>query len=653
MSQPLPRSLGKVFESESFRLVLPVVLAGFANAMLFFSLDRTQLSSLLSATLGMGLLGMVLVRQLSAILALKAQVASGLSQLSVVSEVVSTLNSCPNVGANLSLTLDRLVNTLEADAGAIWLPSADDETQMLLVEQRGLPEAHRDAELLASIQEQVNRYPQRVLEHSVVVPGRESARHRAHCVTARMGRVGEEFGYLTLIKWHEDFSPTSQAIISAVGSDIGGALRSIRMLSDMRKLADRDPVTGLHNHRSAYQRLRNLLEQAGKSERPLAVLMMDLDNFKLFNDTYGHPAGDEILKRVAGVLKRATRDHDVVARYGGDEFMVVLPDANLQQAMKVAERIQAALGKERVKYQDSQSLPIGFSYGISVFPEDSEDVLQLVSVADAHLYQSKTRGGNQITVRGQGAPDAVLPAVKGQDLFQAMVSAIDNKDGYTRQHSEEVTDYSLQIAQRMEVGEEMLRTIGLASMLHDVGKIGVPDAILRKPGNLTDEEFDIMRQHPVFGALIVGAVPGMEQVVLGVRHHHERYDGRGYPDRLKGEDIPLIGRIMAVADAYSAMTTSRPYRKGLTERQALDAIEKGLGTQFDPEIGKLWVELRQEAAARETREKKEAAAPRRRSRRPRPMTEDENAPKDGAVRISQSILAALESEPVDERAGAE
>ncbi len=147
----------------------------------------------------------------------------------------------------------------------------------------------------------------------------------------------------------------------------------------------------------------------------------------------------------------------------------------------------------------------------------------------------------------------------------------------------------------MGLDEEMLQTIQVSGILHDVGKIGVPDNILRKPGRLTDEEFQIMQQHPVFGSLIVGAIPGMEQVVLGVRHHHERYDGRGYPDRLKGEEIPLIGRIMAVADAYSAMTTSRPYRKGLAEEEAIEEIRRNLGTQFDPEIGLLFIRLREEA----------------------------------------------------------
>jgi diguanylate cyclase (GGDEF)-like protein len=467
---------------------------------------------------------------------------------------------------------------------------------MLLVENLGLPDAERHAELLGQVQEAMRGGGQ-VVCHQVQLPGAGDPNRKLSAVAVRMGRDGEDFGRLMLAKLAGEFSEEEVAILRAIGSDIGGALRSVRLISEARRLADRDPVTGLHNHRSVYQRLHSELERHERIGKPMAVLMMDLDNFKLFNDTYGHPAGDEVLKRVAMILRRSCRDADTVARYGGDEFMVLLSETNLRAAIRCAERIQSVLAKERFRCQNSATLPIGFSYGISVYPDDAKDVQELVTIADSNLYQSKTQGGNQITARGSSVTDNTLVHVKGFDLFRAMVQAIDNKDGYTKRHSEEVTEYSLEIARAMNLGEEMLQTLQLSCILHDVGKIGVPDHILRKPGHLTDDEFQVMQQHPVFGALIVGAMPGMEEVVHGVRHHHERYDGAGYPDRLAGTNIPLMGRIMAVADAYSAMTTTRPYRKGLTERQALQQVLKGLGTQFDPEIGELFIKLREHATA--------------------------------------------------------
>jgi len=587
----------RAMDSGPFRLVRPVVLAGAANAMLFASVDHSQAWSLASATMGMGLLGAVLTRQLGQILALEARVATGVRQLSVVSEVVSALNSSPNVGSTLGGAFDKLVGALEVDGGAIWLPTPADPREMALVEHRGISE-EAAPDLLREIRDGLDASagaPYRGVCH---LPGQHGTRP-VQSLAVGMCREGEPLGYVCLLRRKGEFGHVETEILSAVATDIGNALRSVRLISEARRLADRDPVTGLHNHRAVYQRLHSEMERHGRSGKPLSILMMDLDNFKLFNDTYGHPAGDEVLKRVAGVLRRSCRESDVVARFGGDEFLMILPETTLKQAIRCAERVATSIGKERFRCEDSATLPIGFSYGIAVFPDDSQEAQELVARADANLYQSKVQGGGKITVRGAATLENMLSNVNGYDLFRAMVIAIDNKDGYTRKHSEEVTEYSLQIAQALGLSAETLQTIQVSGILHDVGKIGVPDSILKKPGKLTDEEFDLMKQHPVFGAVIVGSIAGMDEVVLGVRHHHERYDGRGYPDGLKGEEIPLIGRIMAVADAYSAMTTCRPYRKGLTQHQALQEIRKNLGAQFDPRIGEVFIALREKGATLE------------------------------------------------------
>jgi diguanylate cyclase (GGDEF)-like protein len=590
---PCFRHVRRLLTYHGGQVLRPVLLGGFANALLFFAVARSHPWTIAGAALAAGILGTVLARQVGQLLSLERQAGRQAHQLSTITEIVSCLNSSTSVGSALGGALEKLLSALDADGGAVWVPSAAGSGDLVLVEQRGLPNPDGAPEILAKLQGLMSSPPTYLLPHTLEVPGSGFQQPPAQCLSVRLGREGEEFGYLCVLKWEGHFSETEAAIVGAVASDIGAALRSIRLISDARRLADRDPVTALLNHRSAYQRIHVEIEQHARARKPLAVILMDLDNFKLFNDTYGHPAGDEVLKRVAAILRRSCRDEDTVARYGADEFLLIMPETSLKQAVKCAERIQASLARERFRCENSAPLPLGFSYGIAVYPEDSLDVLELVSIADANLYHSKCQGGNQITARGTNKTDSSLIYVKGFDLFRAMVHAIDNKDGYTRQHSEEVTQYSLEIARAMELGEEMLQTIQLAGILHDVGKIGVPDSVLRKPGKLTDEEYEVMQQHPVFGALIVGALPGMEQVVLGVRHHHERYDGRGYPDRLTGEEIPVIGRIMAVADAYSAMTTTRPYRKGLTERQALLEIERGLGTQFDPRIGALFIRIRQ------------------------------------------------------------
>jgi HD-GYP domain-containing protein (c-di-GMP phosphodiesterase class II) len=198
-----------------------------------------------------------------------------------------------------------------------------------------------------------------------------------------------------------------------------------------------------------------------------------------------------------------------------------------------------------------------------------------------NMYDAKAKGGPAIV--GCEAPDeGSSDLIGGFSTLDALITAVDKRDHYTRRHSEDVTEYSLMIAEQIGLSQDTMRTLRLAGLLHDLGKIAIPDSILRKPGKLTDEEYEVMKQHPVFGWLIVGAIPSLSETLPAVRHHHERYDGRGYPDRLAGEDIPLLGRLMAVADAFSAMTTDRPYRKGMGLAEAVDQLHKGSGTQFDP-----------------------------------------------------------------------
>lgn len=205
----------------------------------------------------------------------------------------------------------------------------------------------------------------------------------------------------------------------------------------------------------------------------------------------------------------------------------------------------------------------------------------MVKLADERLLRAK-RGG-AFDGEAESVRVATLSAVRGFSLLDALVTAVDNKDRYTRKHSEDVLTHSLMIARELGLSQAEQHTMEVAALVHDLGKIGVPDAILRKPGRLTDEEFEAIKQHPELGAIIVSAVPGLEDTLDAVRHHHERWDGGGYPSGLRGEETPLIARVMAVADAFSAITTDRPYRKGLPQDEALSILRAGAGTQWDPE----------------------------------------------------------------------
>lgn len=356
----------------------------------------------------------------------------------------------------------------------------------------------------------------------------------------------------------------------------------------LEALATTDPLTGLCNHRAFHKRLAEEAAQAIREGQEIAVAMLDLDNFKFFNDAYGHAAGDDVLRQVTAALRRSVLPEDTIGRFGGDEFALILPlkTAKGMQRGQSAEDLWASLDAalSGLSFQPPGSptvIPLTISVGVALFPADAGNYLEALELADRRLMHVKTGGGLEHPAE-QLCHELTL-SLSGFSMLNALVTAVDNKDRYTRRHSEDVLTYSLQIAEQLGLDPETRRTVQIAALLHDVGKIGVPDRILRKPSALTDEEFQAVQQHPFMGAIIVGAVPGFEKTLDTVRHHHERWDGNGYPFGLRGEETPFLARLVAVADAFSAMTTDRPYRKGMERGKALRILEEGAGTQWDPE----------------------------------------------------------------------
>lgn len=540
-------------------------------------------------TPGLAILLALIVRQALRVRDLEARVCHREQQLGVVGEVVSVLSGSPSVEHTLDAAVRRIRVGMETDAVVAWLPANDEDRGLTRMGECGLADDATSAMLLDTVQK------------AMVFAGSGACQHRfepngptgrgAHCLSVRVGRRTDDLGYLTVLRWGSPFDVQDGAVLAAIGNDLAATLHHSQLVFDAERRADRDPLTGLFNHRYAYERLYQEAERQAEARTPVSVLMLDLDNFKLFNDTYGHPAGDALLRRTAGVLRRCFRDGDVVARYGGDEFIVILPGATLEQAVEVARRLQDRFADEYYHEGEGARVPVYVSCGVANAPVDAAGVLDLVAIADANLYEAKAEGRGKITARTLDVMDDRLLAVAGFDLLRSMVIAVDNKDRYTRRHSEEVTAYSLQIAAKLGLDEELCRAIHISGLLHDLGKIGIPDRILRKPGRLTAEETQVMNQHPEIGAMIVSSLPGMELIAGGVRSHHERYDGTGYPDRLAGEQIPLVARVLAVADVYSAMTTHRPYRKALTREEALAQIAKNIGSQFDPLVAGAFLEL--------------------------------------------------------------
>ena len=361
-----------------------------------------------------------------------------------------------------------------------------------------------------------------------------------------------------------------------------------RLLNDAQQRADHDPLTHLLNHGAFHRELAQAVDTASQSHAPFAVALLDTDNFKFFNDAYGHAAGDQVLCQIAHTLQNACRPTDRIGRVGGDEFAVLLPRVTMEQGDAVRFRLKTMLAQQGYRPAGSPTdVPLGLSAGLAFFPEDGTTILELLRIADERLYEDKRDSKRRTAVAATLAETLrmrVTGKVPGFPMLDALVTSVDNKDRYTRRHSEEVMLYAVMIGEVLGLEQNALSSLMLAALVHDIGKIGVSDRVLRLPGSLAHEEYEAVKQHVTLGAAVISAVAGLEHTLPGVRHHHEHWDGTGYPDGLAGEAIPLPARILAVADAFSAMTSDRPYRKRLHDTEALARLRIGAGVQWDAKV---------------------------------------------------------------------
>jgi len=351
------------------------------------------------------------------------------------------------------------------------------------------------------------------------------------------------------------------------------------------RLALTDPLTGLGNHRSFHERLQRELVAAEEEGTSLALCLVDFDDLKSVNDRFGHPVGDLVLGQVAARLRQGGESF----RLGGDEFAVLLPRQDERQATAVARSIV-----ERVAALDMEGVgPVTVSAGVATYPTHGSGRDELIRLADSALYWAKKDGKNRVRAY---AAESILRANLEQltdtpdraarhRAAESLAKAVDERDAYTGSHSQRVGDYSARIARRLGADEPGIELTRLAGNLHDLGKLAIPEEVLRKPNSLSDAERLMLERHPKIGFKMLESL-GVEPVAEWVLHHHERWDGAGYPNRLVGDQIPLGARIIFVADAYDAMTSERAYRGALTQHDAIAELERCAGTQFDPAVVK-------------------------------------------------------------------
>src|SRR3954451_12045408 len=374
------------------------------------------------------------------------------------------------------------------------------------------------------------------------------------------------------------------AAAGLVGLQRANANRLIWRLSDA---AVTDALTGLMNRRGFQELIETELERARRSGQPLSLIIGDLDHFKALNDRFGHGAGDRALEQLALILDTAKRRIDTAARIGGEEFAVVLPDSDHHAAYILAERMRRE-GRETFMYEPYE---LTISLGVATFPLHGSSVDELVARADDALYAAKALGRDQSVVWGETLDDEVLEATgattprseRNASTLRALAEVIDQREHGSSAHSQAVSRYAGAIARELGLSAESIERVRFGGIVHDVGKVSVADDVLRKPGWLSAEDWIEMRRHPEIGARILAGA-SLADVSEWVLAHHERPDGSGYPAGLSGTSIPVEARILAVADAYEAMTSDRVYRSALTPEQARTELVRCAGTQFDSRV---------------------------------------------------------------------
>lgn len=365
--------------------------------------------------------------------------------------------------------------------------------------------------------------------------------------------------------------------------------------------ASRDELTGLYNHGYFQERLKNIVDLARRYGRSVSLLMIDIDHFKFINDNHGHASGDKVLRELAEVLMTTFRATDVVARYGGEEFIVALPETQLSDAMLVAERLRQSVQAVSVKARgvhESQNAVAAITFTVSVgvasHPEDAGGPADLIMAADAALAEAKRTRNTAFAysdILSDGARDT--RRLETLDSFfrdssiatiRPLVEAIDTRKPGSANHSDKTAEYAVAMGRELGLTTQELALLCKSALLHDIGEIGVPDQLLTKTGRLTPDELETVKSHCAMGAQILSQSPSLASAAEMVLHHHERYDGDGYPSGLRGDQIPLISRVIAVADSLDAMTSPRSYQKTRSLRQAADELLAQAGKQYDPAV---------------------------------------------------------------------
>jgi diguanylate cyclase (GGDEF)-like protein len=383
-----------------------------------------------------------------------------------------------------------------------------------------------------------------------------------------------------------------------------------KLYLEVQQLSIKDPLTNLRNRRGFFEDANPQVQSACDKQEDLSALMVDIDNFKTVNDIYGHFVGDYVLKSVADEIQKALRQTDLLGRFGGEEFIAVLPDTTLDLAVVVAERVRSRVECHQV-FIDGFQISITVSVGVSHMQKAIGSLDALLTQADQAMYAAKRAGRNQIatyqsihiqqlrkgmvfgseSVRNNESQKSVDAARIYDETIEGWARALELRDKETKGHAQRVTDMTIELAKRFGFKDKELVHIRRGALLHDIGKIAIPDHILFKPGKLSDDEWEIMRKHPVYAFELLSPITFLQDAIDIPYCHHEHWDGSGYPRGLKGEEIPLVARMFTIVDIWDALSTDRPYRQAWEPERVRNYVREESGKLLDPAVVEPFCEM--------------------------------------------------------------
>jgi len=387
-------------------------------------------------------------------------------------------------------------------------------------------------------------------------------------------------------------------LLAFVGVSLGWAFGGITdaeadYTERLEEMADRDDLTGLYNHRGFQARLQEAFEKAVREHKALTLILSDIDYFRFYNDSYGYQKGDEVLAGIGKIFAETVGRRGAAARYGGEEFGVILAGGSDRDGYRLAEELRTRVESTSFYGEDKQPLGrITMSFGVASYPAHGRDLKELISHANHALYRAKFASKNRVEIYSS-ILDTLYERLSQDERdalnsIRTLVMVINAKDHYTFGHSERVANYAARLAEAAGMPGVAVRHLAYGAYLHDIGKVEIDRTILNKQGPLSEEEWETIKRHPVWGSEIVEPIPFLHDLAPVIKYHHENWDGSGYPEGLKGEEIPLGARIVRIVDSFDAMVAERPYGVTRTPQEACREIEKGAGTLYDPELARLF-----------------------------------------------------------------